>query len=143
MRWKNIGLALLSGILLVLIFPKFNLPFLAWVALIPLFLALEGRSLRESFNLGFISGLVSFMGILYWILPTVVSGGESKLLGFISLLLLSSYLAIYYGLFCLLFRYASLKITHYIIILFFAPALWVSLELLRAYLLSGFPWTLL
>ena len=143
MRWKNISLALLSGILLVLIFPKFNLSFLAWVALIPLFLALEGRSLKESFSLGFLSGLVSFMGILYWIFPTIVSSGESKLLGFISLLFLSSYLAIYYGLFCLLFRYASSKIIHYTFILFFAPALWVSLELLRAYLLSGFPWALL
>ena len=143
MRWKNISLALLSGILLVLIFPKFNLSLLAWVALIPLFLALEGRSLKESFSLGFLSGLVSFMGILYWIFPTIVSSGESKLLGFISLLFLSFYLAIYYGLFCLLFRYASSKIIDYTFILFFAPALWVSLELLRAYLLSGFPWALL
>jgi apolipoprotein N-acyltransferase len=143
MRWRNLSLALLSGVLLVLIFPKFNLSFLAWVALVPLFLAVEGRNLKESFNLGFLAGLVSFMGILYWILPTIVSSGESKLLGFISLLFLSSYLAIYYGLFCLLFRYASLKITHYTFILFFAPALWVSLELSRAYLLSGFPWALL
>ncbi len=143
MRWKNISLALLSGVLLVLIFPKFNLSFLAWVALVPLFLALEGRSLRESFNLGFLAGLVSFMGILYWIVPTIVSSGESKLLGFVSLLFLSSYLAIYYGLFCLIFRYTSLKITHYTLSLFFAPALWVSLELLRAYLFSGFPWALL
>ena len=143
MRWKNISLTLLSGVLLILIFPKFNLSFLAWVALIPLFLALEGRSLRESFNLGFLAGLVSFMGILYWIVPTIVSSGESKLLGFVSLLFLSSYLAIYYGLFCLVFRYTSQKIIHYTLMLFFAPALWVSLELLRAYLFSGFPWALL
>jgi len=143
MRWRNLRLAILSGILLVLIFPKFNLSFLAWVALVPLFLALEGRSLRESFNLGFLAGLVSFMGILYWIFPTVVSSGESKLLGLVSLLFLASYVAIYYGLFCLIFRYLSLKITHFTLSLLFAPALWVSLELLRAYFLSGFPWALL
>ncbi|MFQ5866872.1 MAG: apolipoprotein N-acyltransferase [bacterium] len=143
MRWKSLSLALLSGILLILIFPKFNLSFLAWVALVPLFLALEGRNLKESFNLGFLAGLTSFMGILYWIFPTIVSSGESKLLAFILLLLLASYLAIYYGLFCLIFRYTSLKIIHYTLSLFLAPALWVSLELLRAYLFSGFPWALL
>jgi len=143
MRWKNISLALLSGILLVLIFPKFNLSFLAWVALVPLFLALEGKNLRESFNLGFLAGLTSFTGILYWIVPTIVSSGESKLLAFISLLLLSCYLSIYYGFFCLIFRYTSLKIIHSTLSLFFAPALWVSLELLRAHLFSGFPWALL
>jgi apolipoprotein N-acyltransferase len=143
MRWKNIGLAFLSGILLIIIFPKFNLSFLAWIALVPLFLALEGRNLRGSFNLGFLAGLVSFMGILYWIVPTIVTSGESRLLGYISLLLLSCYLSIYYGLFCLILRYLSLKITHYNLSLFFAPALWVSLELLRAHLFSGFPWALL
>jgi len=143
MRWRSLTLALLSGILFVFIFPKFNLSFLAWIALVPLFLALEGRNLRESFNLGFLAGLTSFMGILYWIVPTVVSSGESKLLAFISLLLLSCYLSIYYGLFCLIFRYTSLKIIHYTLSLFFAPVLWVSLELLRAHLFSGFPWALL
>ena len=143
MRWKNISLAVLSGILLVLIFPKFNLSFLAWIALVPLFLAVEGSSLRESFNLGFLAGLTSFVGILYWIVPTIVSSGESRLLAFISLLLLSCYLAIYYGIFCLIYRYTSLRITHYVFGLLFTPALWVSLELLRAYLFSGFPWALL
>jgi len=143
MGWKNINLALISGILLILIFPKFNLSFLAWIALVPLLLALEGRNLRESFNLGFLAGLTSFMGILYWIVPTITSSGESKLLAFISLLLLSSYLAVYYGIFCLICRYMSLRVTHYTFGLFFAPALWVSLELLRAYLFSGFPWALL
>jgi len=143
MRWKSLSLALFSGVLLVLLFPKFNLSFLAWVALVPLFLALEGRNLKESFNLGFLTGLISFMGILYWLVPTIVSSGGSKLLAFISLLLLASYLSIYYGLFCLIFRHTSLKITHYTLSLFLAPALWVSLELLRAYLFSGFPWALL
>jgi apolipoprotein N-acyltransferase len=143
MQWRSLTLAFLSGILLVLIFPKFNLSFLAWVALVPLFLAVEGRNLKESFNLGFLAGLTSFVGILYWIFPTVVTSGESKLLASVSLLFLSSYLSIYYGLFCLIFRYASLKINRYMLSLLFAPALWVSLELLRAYLFSGFPWALL
>jgi len=143
MRWRSVTLALVSGILLVLIFPKFNLSFLAWVALVPLFLAVEGRNLKESFNLGFLAGLISFMGILYWIVPTITTSGESKLLAFVSLLFLSSYLAIYYGIFCLTCRYISSRVTHYTFGLFFAPALWVSLELLRAYLFSGFPWALL
>ncbi len=143
MQWRNLTLAFLSGILLVLIFPNFNLSFLAWIALVPLFLALGGRNLKESFNLGFLTGLTSFMGILYWIAPTIMSSGESKLLAFISLLLLSSYLAVYYGIFCLICRYMSLRVTQYTFGLFFAPALWVSVELLRAYLFSGFPWALL
>jgi len=143
MQWGSIILALVSGVLLVLIFPNFNLPFLAWVALVPLFLALRGRNSRESFKLGFLAGLTSYIGILYWIFPTVVSGGESKFLAFASLLLLSSYLATYYGFFCILFGYTSSRIGDYALNFFFAPALWVSLELLRAHLFSGFPWALL
>jgi len=143
MEWRSLGLAFLSGIFLILIFPKFNLSFLAWVALVPLLLALEGRNLRDSFNLGFLTGLISFVGILYWIVPTIVSSGESGLLGLVSLVLLSGYLSIYCALFCTIFRYASVKITHNTLALLFAPALWVSLELLRAYLFSGFPWALL
>ena len=36
------GLALLSGVLLALSFPKFGHPAFAWIALVPLFIALAG-----------------------------------------------------------------------------------------------------
>ena len=59
------GLALLSGVLLALSFPKFGHPAFAWIALVPLFIALagwrrvghaRGRALNDGAALGLSSG---------------------------------------------------------------------------------------
>ena len=52
MKKRDILLSLLSGILLILSFPFFDLEFLAWFALVPLFFSVEGKGLRRSFELG-------------------------------------------------------------------------------------------
>jgi len=65
MKKRDLLLSFLSGILLILSFPRFDLEFLAWVALVPLFYAIEGKGLYHSFILGFLAGLISFLGILY------------------------------------------------------------------------------
>ena len=144
MRVKDIFLAVLSGILLVLSFPNFNLSFLAWIALVPLLLATQKQSLKNTFLLGFISGLVSWVGILYWIVPTVaISGNSPWILGIVSLLLLAAYLSLYLALFWLVWKFFTdyrLPITGYLLL---APSLWVVLEFLRGRFTFGFPWALL
>ena len=68
------GLALLSGVLLALCFPGPDQGWLVWIALVPLFVALQagdqpqgavpaGRGAR----LGFVTGAVFLGGLLYWI----------------------------------------------------------------------------
>ena len=66
------ALALLSGLLLALSFPKFGHPALAWVSLAPLLVAVtlaahNGSSRWHSFRLGYLTGLGYFCGTLYWL----------------------------------------------------------------------------
>ena len=139
MKKRVILLSLLSGILLIPSFPNLNLEFLAWFALVPLFYSVEGRSLGQSFKLGFLTGLVAFLGILYWIIVAVHTYGNIPLIlsGSI-LLLLVAYLSLFLGAFTLLTRFIQIRSGLQTIL--FTPVLWVTLEYLRSFLLTGFPW---
>ncbi len=134
-------LSALSGVLTILIFPGFNLSFLAWIAFIPLLVAVDGRSKGRSFRLGFLAGFISFAGILYWVVPTIVADGESALFAIFVLVLFSAILAAFYGIFCLgLNLFQSGKARPVIVNSLFAASLWVLVEWLRGHLFSGFPW---
>src|SRR3989337_2866655 len=89
MKKRDILSSLLSGILLILSYPNFDLEFLAWFALVPLFYSIEGKGLYQSFKLGFLTGFVSFLGILYWIIVAVHTYGNIPFIlsGFIPLFL--------------------------------------------------------
>ena len=65
----NLGLSLLSGVLLVLIFPSFNFTLLAPVALTPLLIACAREASLEAAgsSLGWASGFVFWFGVCYWI----------------------------------------------------------------------------
>ena len=139
---RSLLLSLLSGILLILSFPNFDLEFLAWFALVPLFYSIEGKGLNDSFKLGFLTGFVSFLGILYWIIVAVHTYGNVPLiLSGLILLLLITYLSLFTGIFALLTRLIRLRLGIQTVLL--APILWVALEYLRSFLLSGFPWAYL
>jgi len=131
--------SLLSGILLTLSFPNFDLEFLAWFALVPLFCAIEGKGLVRSFKLGVLTGIISFLGILHWIIVAVHTYGNVPLIpsGLI-LLLLVAYLSLFIGAFTFLTRLIQIRSGFQTILL--TPILWVSLEYLRSFLLTGFPW---
>jgi apolipoprotein N-acyltransferase len=139
MKKSDFLLSLLSGGLIILTFPKFNLEFLAWFALVPLFLAIDGKGLFHSFVLGFLTGLVSFLGILYWIIVAVHTYGNVPLiLSLLILLLLVLYLSLFYGAFTFLTRFVQMRSGLQTPL--FTPVLWVSLEYLRSFFLTGFPW---
>src|SRR2546428_7817774 len=57
-------LPVLSGTLLVLSFPKYDLDFLAWIALVPLLIAIREKPWRTAFGQGWLAGLVCFGGAL-------------------------------------------------------------------------------
>ena len=142
MKKRDILLSLLSGILLIFSFPNFDLEFLAWFALVPLFYSINGKGLYHSFKLGFFTGLVSFLGILYWIIVAVHTyGNVSFILSGLILLLLVTYLSLFTGAFIFLTRLIQTRSGIQTIL--FTPILWVALEYLRSFLLTGFPWAYL
>ncbi len=64
--YADLGLACLSAVLLILSFPKFDLSALAWVSLVPLLVALEGKSAKQAFVLSHLAGVVFFESLFYW-----------------------------------------------------------------------------
>jgi len=137
---KRILAAISSGIILVLSFAPFGLWPLAFVAFVPLLISLEGQRGRRPFLLGYITGLVFFLGAVYWVVYSMhYYGGLSFVESLPVLLLLSAYLAIYFGFFALLSRLSPASSLG---ALLYLPALWVSLEYLRGHLFTGFPWVL-
>jgi apolipoprotein N-acyltransferase len=63
----GIPLAALSGCLVFLSFPDFDLFPLQWFSLVPLLVALRGRSFRGGLGLGFVAGIVTNFGGFHWI----------------------------------------------------------------------------
>lgn len=129
----------ISGILLILSFPKFGTGLVAWVALVPLIYALKDvKRLSEGFFLGFITGLICHIGILYWITYVVVHYGNLPYYAGISAMFL---LAVYLSLYTAIFAYGAVYFRHKgIPLIFVAPVLWTVLEYAKSHLFTGFPW---
>ena len=134
--------AVLSGLLLAAAFPKWDQDYLLVVALVPLLWAIRGQSLKAAFWLGLVSGLVHFSGLLYWIVyVTTVFGGLPLPVGVGVLLCLAVYLCLYRGLWAWGVNWGAGRGLN---LLWWAPTLWVALELGQTYILfGGFPWELL
>ncbi|TKB74983.1 MAG: apolipoprotein N-acyltransferase [Nitrospira sp.] len=145
MSWPTVRpwiFAGLSGVLLPLCFPHFDLAWLAWVALVPLHLALADLSPRRALYLGWAAGLVSSVGIVWWVITAMHLFGKMPLApSFAVMLLLAGYLGLYVGLYAAGVVLIQSWYRRWLILA--APCLWVALELLRTSFLSGFPWELL
>ncbi len=142
LRSRQILLACASGVLLPLCFPKYDLGLLAWVALIPLHLALDQCSRSTAYWIGWLSGTIGFTGIISWVVTAMTTYGKVPLpISYAVLMLLTAYLGLYLGLYSLAVVWLRDLIPRYGI--FFAPCVWVTLELVRTYFLSGLPWCLL
>ncbi|MFH1958696.1 MAG: apolipoprotein N-acyltransferase [bacterium] len=121
--------SLFSGVLFFLSFPPAGLNFLIWIFLVPLFYA-AAKNPSGRFFYGFLAGLSGFCLNLYWIYPTVRGAGESFLVSFGALFLLSAVLSLFSAVFTLSFRGSSL----------FVAASGTLLSFLRGIILTGFPW---
>jgi len=132
----------LSGALLVLSFPTYDLDFLAWIALVPLLIAIREKPWKTAFGQGWLAGLVFFVGTLSWVINAMHQYGKIPFpVSFLIMLLLAGYCALFVGLFAAIL--AALTDARGMLRPWTAAALWVTLEWLRGHLFSGFPWALL
>ncbi len=134
------GPALLSGLLLVLSFPKIDFYLFAWVALLPLLVFLYGKDKKTAFTAGFLFGIVYFFGTTYWIYYALNKFGSIPFVpSLLIVLLLSLYLSLYTALFAVL--YSSYIRKSNLPVMFIAPVFWTVFEFLRSYAFTGFPWS--
>lgn len=137
----NFYLPSFSGTLLILIFPKFDLELVAWVALVPLLLSISMTDDRKTaFHSGFIAGFIYFLGTTYWVVNSIYYYGHLPF--FLSVMILLGMvvtLSLYIGLFSFLYHFIFKNIPLPSSLI--APLLWTSIEFVRTYLLSGFPWS--
>ncbi len=138
MNKKTLLLSLVSGLLIVLSFPKPDMGFLAWIAIVPLLYAIENQDLQAAFGTGLVAGLVYNTGLLYWIVFVITQYGNTSFLAGVAIMfLLVIYLSLYPAFFCLGVAYFRKRGIRGVIV---APLLWVSLDYLKGFLFSGFPW---
>ncbi len=132
----------LTGLLHPLCFPDFDLGWLAWGLLVPLHWALTDVTAAKAFPYGWLTGAIAFVGTIPWVITAMNQYGQVPYAVSVLLMLL---LAIYLGLFWGIYAWGYVTFQHQFPgwLWLGAPSLWVSLEYLRTYALSGFPWTLL
>jgi len=83
-------LPFLTALLLVLSYPKFDQGWLAWLALAPLsFYLLKTKTAKGAAAGGLAAGGLFYLGILYWIYPTMRAGGVNAAVSALGLVLLS------------------------------------------------------
>ncbi len=136
---SRLAAAVLAGGALSLAFPGPDLGPVAFVALVPLLLAIENVSPRRAAALGYLAGFVFFGLLILWIPTDFLSwtGG----VGWLAWVALCAAEASFVAAFAALVP-ATRRLGGWRVLLL--PACWATLELLRAHApLGGFPWGIL
>lgn len=152
-RFITPGLGGLSGLLYTLAIPRADLGWLAWICLVPCFYAVHRlidhpqRSQGSNWiarvaELGFVFGVVSGIGRVYWIAETLVNYGA---LNAIQAALTTGALILYLALYpiCFFLFIGVLYRFHSPIFAWLSACAWVVLEWAQSWIISGFPWELL
>jgi len=139
----RLTLAGLSGAILSLSFRDAHSSFFSWFCLAVLILSVLGTRARVAFLCGFLHGLIFVVTCVPWIAEVLaVHGGMSVAAGWGVLLLIATVWGCSIGLFTWVLQ--RLEPYGIVRVLAGAPFLWVSTEVLRAYLPEiSFPWGLL
>jgi apolipoprotein N-acyltransferase len=132
----------LTGLIHPLCFPHYDLGWLAWIVLVPLHFALTELTTSKAFRYGWLAGTIAFAGTVPWVITAMNQFGQVPLVvSSLLMLLLATYLGLFVGAYAV--GYVLLQKRFPFWLWLGAPSLWVSLEYLRTYALSGFPWTIL
>lgn len=137
-RIKHLTLALLSGVILALAFPKADVSLLAWIAFVPLLWLIREKTPKRAFIYGWIAGLGFYLCTVYWVVQTIgLYSNIPTLIAVGPLLMMCTILASYTGAFTAGLRFYQERGGS---ILLLGPPLWVALEWLRSFFFIGFPW---
>ena len=129
------------GILSSFSLPPYNyffLNFLVFPSL--LFITLNTNGRIKLFLAGWNFGFGYFISNLYWITNSLTFDDNFKIIIPFALILIPSFLALFFGLITFLTSFIHLK--NKISSLFIFSILFGSIEFLRGYILGGFPWNL-
>ena len=136
-RLLSITLApILSGALLIFTFPRYDASWLVWVGLVPLLMAISGRSVKTGFFSSYVCGVVFFTGVFSW--AFAIPGYK-----LVHQAMLVFYLSFYFAFFGLIFTHVAKRsgVTYAHLA---APFVWVGLEYMRSNLtFLALPWPLL
>jgi len=139
--WQS-TMAAATGLLLVLSFPKFELSWLAWVALAPLLHVLTGGiGLRRAFWLGWMTGLTFTFFAENWIAHSISHfGGFLTVLAYGVAFLFAAILALFPAIFAAAVAQMARAFGPWALVL--APIVWVGTEWLRP-AITGVTWNAL
>jgi apolipoprotein N-acyltransferase len=132
-------LSVLSGLLLSLSFPPADIGPLAFVAIVPLLIAIDGAKPGAAFRLGLWTGFVFFAIVYSWI--PVFASGKAGLLGTFAGYLLAAIMGLFIAVFawCVASAQGSCRLNTFAQLLL-APSVWVILEYVRQLGSLGMGW---
>ena len=127
---KSLLVSVFSGLLLSLAFPKADLGFIAWVAIVPFFVALfSADRLRTAVLYGLTFGFSYFMAVFFWLTSL------SRWIGpfaFLAWPTLSLFQALFFAVFAVAAYFVVKKCGFGIISSSVIPSLWILTEILRS-----------
>lgn len=134
-------LAILSGILLTISFPCANMSLIAFVAILPLLLAIKDQNIPKAFVLGLITGIVFFGVLLFWVAGIRLYQVDQWLLvmgWMVATIICALFIGVFASCVC---AWKTRKEYGGV----FAPAIiWTALELIRSHFpMGGSPWGIL
>ena len=131
-RTHPIWLALGSALVLWTSFPPADWGWLAWAALVPLFLLVRSdRSARSLYAAAWLGGLAFWLLSIQWVRLTDPTA-------WLAWVVMAAFLSLWWPSFLLLARLGVRRLG--LPLMAVAPVTWVALEFVRAYILTGFPW---
>ncbi|MGB2650762.1 MAG: apolipoprotein N-acyltransferase [Candidatus Omnitrophota bacterium] len=126
---RNVAFAFSAGVIGFLAFPPFDISFAGWFCLVPILLTIDPKKPKQNFLYGYLTGVVFFACLLYWLVNVTIPG----------MIILVLVLAVFYAVFAF-FAGFILKYSMNLLIL---PFIWVVLEFIRGNIFTGFPWGVL
>jgi apolipoprotein N-acyltransferase len=132
-----------SGVLFALSFPDYSIGWLAFVAFLPLIVAIvKSRSGWQAALVGWVSQTTAWLIMVPWVVRVMSHyGGLPQFAGILIFITMSMILGFYGALFAfLVWRIRpGERFAKWLLI----PLAWAAVEYARTYLLTGFPWNLI